>query len=622
MGLLSSSEKSSICSRDTSVPPGVFGSELPDVLQRIYAARGIASAQELELGLDRLPAPDSLAGLSAAVDLLCEALAEQWSILIVGDYDVDGATSTALMILALRAMGYQHIDFLVPNRFEYGYGLTPGIVALAQQAGRQNLEGKSPDLIITVDNGISSIDGVAAAHQAGIRVLVTDHHLPGAELPAADAIVNPNQATCQFPSKYLAGVGVAFYVLSALRTRLRDKGWFKERGVEPNMATWLDLVALGTVADVVGLDELNRILVHQGLQRIRAGRARPGILALLDIANREHSRMVASDLGFAVGPRLNAAGRLDDMSLGIQCLLEDDPFEARALAVQLDDINRDRRVIEADMQRAALDHLAKLDLDVEHAPKGLCLFDPDWHQGVVGLLASRVKDRLHRPVIAFACADTYGGDLDSTGSDLKGSDLKGSGLKDTDLKGSGRSIPGLHMRDALDAVATRNPGLISRFGGHAAAAGLSLPSENLEAFAKAFDAVVSELLSPEDLNRQIATDGELAASELDFDTAQALRAGGPWGQHFPEPCFYGDFIVVQWRVVGVKHLKLTLSPVDDPDTLLDAIAFNTVGDRDVGAGPGDTAFDLPQQISAVYRLDVNHYRGRDSLQLMIDHLIL
>ncbi|MEH6543225.1 MAG: single-stranded-DNA-specific exonuclease RecJ [Porticoccaceae bacterium] len=599
MGLLSSSEKSSICPRDTSVPPGVFGPELPDVLQRIYAARGIASAQELELGLDRLPAPDSLAGLSGAVDLLCEALAEQWSILIVGDYDVDGATSTALMILALRAMGYQHIDFLVPNRFEYGYGLTPGIVGLAQQ--------QNPDLIITVDNGISSIDGVAAAHQAGIRVLVTDHHLPGAELPAADAIVNPNQATCQFPSKHLAGVGVAFYVLSALRTRLRDKGWFKERGVEPNMATWLDLVALGTVADVVGLDELNRILVHQGLQRIRAGRARPGILALLDIANREHSRMVASDLGFAVGPRLNAAGRLDDMSLGIQCLLEDDPFEARALAVQLDEINRDRRVIEADMQRAALVHLAKLDLDVEHAPKGLCLFDPDWHQGVVGLLASRVKDRLHRPVIAFACADTHGGDLD---------------VKDTDLKGSGRSIPGLHMRDALDAVATRNPGLISRFGGHAAAAGLSLPSDNLEAFAKAFDAVVSELLSPEDLNRQIATDGELASSELDFDTAQALRAGGPWGQHFPEPCFYGDFTVAQWRVVGVKHLKLTLSPVDDPDTLLDAIAFNTVGESDAGAGPGDTVFDLPQQISAVYRLDVNHYRGRDSLQLMIDHLII
>ncbi|MEH6638896.1 MAG: single-stranded-DNA-specific exonuclease RecJ [Porticoccaceae bacterium] len=599
MGLLSSSEKSSICPRDTSVPPGVFGSELPNVLQRIYAARGVVSAQELELGLDRLPAPDRLAGLSGAVDLLCEALAEQWSILIVGDYDVDGATSTALMILALRAMGYQHIDFLVPNRFEYGYGLTPGIVGLAQQ--------QNPDLIITVDNGISSIDGVAAAHQAGIRVLVTDHHLPGAELPAADAIVNPNQATCQFPSKHLAGVGVAFYVLSALRTRLRDKGWFKEHGVEPNMATWLDLVALGTVADVVGLDELNRILVHQGLQRIRAGQARPGILALLDIANREHSRMVASDLGFAVGPRLNAAGRLDDMSLGIQCLLEDDPFEARALAVQLDEINRDRRVIEADMQRAALVHLAKLDLDVEHAPKGLCLFDPDWHQGVVGLLASRVKDRLHRPVIAFACADTHGGDLD---------------VKDTDLKGSGRSIPGLHMRDALDAVATRNPGLISRFGGHAAAAGLSLPSDNLEAFAKAFDAVVSELLSPEDLNRQIATDGELASSELDFDTAQALRAGGPWGQHFPEPCFYGDFTVAQWRVVGVKHLKLTLSPVDDPDTLLDAIAFNTVGESDAGAGPGDTVFDLPQQISAVYRLDVNHYRGRDSLQLMIDHLII
>ena len=612
MGLLKRSEKSAISPRDTAVSSDLLCAELPDVLKRIYSARGVNSEAELELGLNRLPAPESLAGIDAAVDLLCEALREQWSILIVGDYDVDGATSTTLMILALREMGYRHVNFLVPNRFEYGYGLTPEIVSLAQE--------QSPDLIVTVDNGISSIDGVLAAQQAGIRVLVTDHHLPGSDLPPADAIVNPNQAGCQFPSKCLAGVGVAFYVLSALRTRLREQGVFNESGAsgaeasgkEPNMASWLDLVALGTVADVVGLDELNRILVNQGLQRIRAGRARPGILALLDIANRSHTRMVASDLGFAVGPRLNAAGRLDDMSLGIQCLLEDDPYKARALAAQLDEINQDRRVIEADMQQTALAYLANLDMDVEQAPKGLCLFDPDWHQGVVGLLASRVKDRLHRPVIAFACADTK----DKNGQ-----------LKGADLKGSGRSIPGLHIRDALDAVATRYPGLITRFGGHAAAAGLSLPREKLEMFAEAFDAVVSELLSPTDLNRQIATDGELSAGELDFDTAQALRAGGPWGQNFPEPCFYGEFSVVQWRVVGEKHLKLVLSPRGTSDSLFDAIAFNTVAPEDSKAkSAGDVeSIDLnnfPDQVSVVYRLDINHFRGRDSLQLMIDHLFV
>lgn len=601
MGLLSSTEKSSICARDVAELPDALTAELPQVLQRVYAARGIQSARELTLSLDGLPAPDSLAGLDAAITLLHTALAENWSILIVGDYDADGATSTVLMLLALRAMGAERVDFLVPNRFEYGYGLTPEIVELAAQ--------QSPDLIITVDNGISSIDGVTAANEAGIRVLVTDHHLPGTELPAADAIVNPNQAGCAFPGKNLAGVGVAFYVLSALRSRLREEGWFDTRakGVVPNMAIWLDLVALGTVADVVSLDEFNRILVHQGLQRMRAGRARPGILALLDIANRDHQRMVASDLGFAVGPRLNAAGRLEDMSLGIRCLLEDDPYKARALAVQLDELNRDRRVIEADMQQAALDYLANLDLSIEQAPKGVCLFDPQWHQGVVGLLASRVKDRLHRPVIAFACASTPGVAAGLTG-----------GLSDEitgELKGSGRSIPGLHMRDALDAVATRYPGLITRFGGHAAAAGLSLPAEHLEVFTEAFNIVVGELLSLEDLERKIATDGALSASDFDLSMAQTLRDAGPWGQHFPEPCFYGDFIVSQWRVVGGKHLKLTLAPVDDHNCLVDAIAFNTVDDTE------NTALEVPDQISVVYRLDVNHYRGRDSLQLMIEHLI-
>ncbi|MEZ5529681.1 MAG: single-stranded-DNA-specific exonuclease RecJ [Porticoccaceae bacterium] len=560
-----------------------FSSQIPPLLQRIYAARGITSDAELERTLNRLPHPQNLRGLDAAVELLEQALRQQQRVLIVGDFDADGATSTAVSLLALRAMGLQQVNFIVPNRFEYGYGLTPEIVELAKQY--------QPDLIITVDNGISSISGVAAAKAAGIKVLITDHHLPGAQVPEADAIVNPNQRGCEFPSKNLAGVGVVFYLMSALRGRLRDSGWFAEKNIpEPNMADWLDLVALGTVADVVPLDATNRILVHQGLQRIRAGKTRPGIQSLLELSGRDRQRLVAADLGFALGPRLNAAGRLDDMSIGIQCLLEEDGYLAREYAVQLDELNRDRRVIEADMQREALEALEQLNLDEQQLPWGLCLFDANWHQGVVGLLASRIKDRIHRPVIAFADA--------------------GNG----EYKGSARSIKGLHIRDALDAVASRDPELISKFGGHAMAAGLSLPGERYQDFVTAFDDEVRRQLSPADLEAEILTDGSLDITELTIDTAQLLRDSGPWGQHFPEPLFEGEFYIVQQRIVGEKHLKLLLALDEGKQQLIDAIAFNVDTER----WPNPAA----KKVSLVYKLDINLWQGRESVQLMVESIDL
>ncbi len=578
--------KADACGGLSPQPVPIHGAPL---LQRIYRARGISNPEQLALGLAGLPAPELLHGIGTAVELLVTALQEGQSILIVGDFDADGATSTALAVLALRALGCERVDFLVPNRFTFGYGLTPEIVALAAQRG--------PDLIITVDNGMSSVAGVTAAQEAGIKVLITDHHLPGREIPAAAAIVNPNQPGCAFPSKNLAGVGVIFYVLSALRAALRAQSWFAARGIdEPSMAAWLDLVALGTVADMVALDEVNRILVHQGLQRIRAGQARPGICALLELAGRARERIVASDLGFAVGPRLNAAGRLEDMAIGIECLLSDDPYAARGLAIQLDELNRDRRVIETTMQREALEILAELDLSDEQLPWGLCLFDGNWHQGVVGLLASRVKERVHRPVIAFADAG------------------------DGELKGSARSIPGFHIRDALDAVATKHPGLVSKFGGHAMAAGLSLPQENFVAFVRAFDDQARLQLAPEDLEVELVTDGELSSGELSLDCARQLREGGPWGQHFPEPSFHGTFRVLQYKVVGAKHLKLVLMADDDNGggavtaPTLDAIAFNVVDQN--WAGP------LPERVKIVYRLDINFYRGVESLQLIVEHLLL
>lgn len=558
-----------------------FSPSVPPLLQRIYAARGAENDLALARTLQGLPGPEGLLGIGEAVVLLEQAINEQQSVLIIGDFDADGATSTALTLLALRAMGFSRVSYIVPNRFEYGYGLTPEIVELAKQ--------QTPDLIITVDNGISSVSGVEAAKAAGIKVLITDHHLPGAQLPAADAIVNPNQHGCEFPGKNLAGVGVVFYLMSALRKRLRERGWFADQQrVEPNMAEWLDLVALGTVADVVTLDTINRILVYQGLQRIRAGKSRPGIQALLDLAGRDCSRLVASDLGFAIGPRLNAAGRLDDMSIGIQCLLETDPYLAREYALQLDELNRDRRVIEADMQREALVALEQLHLDEQKLPWGLCLFDANWHQGVVGLLASRIKDRVHRPVIVFADADNG------------------------EYKGSARSIKGLHIRDALDAVASRHPGLISKFGGHAMAAGLSLPKDHYLKFVDAFDAEVRRLLTPADLEAEILTDGVLNPDQLSIDTAQLLREAGPWGQHFPEPLFEGEFHIVQQRIVGEKHLKLVLATDASKSQLIDAIAFNV--DTERWPNPG------ADQVRLIYKLDINLWRGRESMQLLVEHL--
>ncbi len=550
---------------------------LPPLLTRLYAARGVQSAAELDKGLARLIPYQQLKGMDAAVDLLVQGLQQGQRMLIVGDFDADGATASTVGVLGLRMLGAAHVDYLVPNRFEYGYGLTPEIVAVALE--------REPQLLITVDNGISSVEGVAAAKAAGLTVLVTDHHLPGAELPAADAIVNPNQPGCEFPSKALAGVGVMFYVLLALRARLREMGWFTAQRPEPNLGELLDLVALGSVADVVPLDANNRILVHQGLARIRAGRARPGLRAILEVAGRDHRRITSTDLGFILGPRLNAAGRLDDMALGIECLLCEDEALARDMAVQLDQLNQDRKAIEQGMQREALAQLK--DLPLEDMPFGLCLFEPDWHQGVIGILASRMKERYHRPTIAFADA--------------------GDGV----LKGSARSVPGFHIRDALDAVAAKHPELISKFGGHAMAAGLSLPQANFAAFAAAFDAEVRRQLCEDDLTGRLLSDGALSIEEFHLPLAKELRNAGPWGQHFPEPLFHGVFQLAQQRVVGERHLKVVLKS-ECGSVQLDGIAFGV--DRDIWPNP------TVRWVELAYRLDVNEYRGQESVQLLIAHI--
>lgn len=556
-----------------------FSAAVPTLLQRLYASRGLSRDADLESGLEHLPKPE-MKGMTEACALLASALEKQHRLLIVGDFDCDGATSTSLAVLGLRALGAVDVDYLVPNRFEYGYGLTPEIVAVAAE--------RQPDLIITVDNGISSIDGVAAAAKLGIPVLVTDHHLPGDTLPQAAAIVNPNQHGCPFVGKSLAGVGVMFYVLLALRSELQQRGWFNAERVKPNLAEFLDLVALGTVADVVPLEQLNRILVEQGLRRIRAGRCRPGIQALLQVAGKESGRLVASDMGFAIGPRLNAAGRLDDMSLGIRCLLTDDADTALSLAAELDDLNRERRAIEQSMKDDAMRVLAHLQLDPTAVPNGICLYDPTWHQGVVGILASRIKDRYHRPVIAFADAD------------------------DDEIKGSARSIPGLHMRDALDLIAKRNPGLLNKFGGHAMAAGMSLAKADYGRFTEAFDAIVAELTSPEQLTAAVYSDGELTTQDLSLEHAELLRSAGPWGQNFPEPLFHGRFKLVQQRIVGARHLKMVLAPEQGGEPVFDAIAFNI--DTDVWPNPATEYVEL------VYKLDSNLFRERLSLQLMVEHL--
>ena len=540
-------------------------SGISPLLARIYAARGIAHAAQLEIDLKKLLPFALLKQAETMASALADAIGAGKKLLIVADYDADGATACAVGMRGLTALGAK-VDFIVPNRFEYGYGLTPEIVRLASAS--------KPDILLTVDNGIASVEGVAEAHRLGMQVLVTDHHLPGDTLPDAECIVNPNQPGCEFPSKNLAGVGVMFYVLLALRAELRKRGAFAAQP-EPNLGNLLDLVALGTVADVVKLDDNNRILVHQGLQRIRAGRACPGIQALLRIARRPAAQASSYELGFIVGPRLNAAGRLDDMGLGIRCLLTDDSNEANGIAAKLDALNQERRSIEADMQDSALASLETFDPAESYS---LALFNDEWHQGVIGILASRLKDKFHRPVIAFARAQTG------------------------ELKGSGRSIPGLHLRDALDLVSKRQPQLILKFGGHAMAAGLSIPEDALDAFRIAFESVVQEMLDSEDLVRSIATDGELDKAEFSLGMARELQAQ-VWGQGFPEPLFEGEFRVQTQRIVGEKHLKLKLA---SPAGSFDAIRF-------FHADPA------PDTVHAVYSLSINEYNGSETLQLIVRH---
>lgn len=555
--------------RTRSVPDALFaalcGAGFSALEARLYAARGIRSRTELEHELTNLLPFGSMKNIEAAAARLADAIARKERILIVGDYDADGATATALGVRGLGMFGAS-VDFLVPNRFEYGYGLTPEIVQLAATRG--------PDLLLTVDNGIASVDGVAMARRLGLDVLITDHHLPGDSFPDA-LIVNPNQPGCGFPSKNLAGVGVMFYVLMALRAELRQRGAFAQ-GKEPNLAQWLDLVALGTVADVVKLDANNRILVEQGLKRMRAGRACPGIMALFAAAGRRFAKAGCFDLGFTLGPRLNAAGRLDDMAQGIACLLCDSEAAALPLARELDLLNRERREIEAGMREEADVILAGLQVESNYS---LCLYRADWHQGVVGILASRVKDKFHRPTLVFA----DGGD----------------GL----IKGSGRSIAGLHLRDALDLVSKRSPGLILRFGGHAAAAGLTLREADFPLFATAFEAVCQELLSEAHLDRVIETDGELPAEAFALELAEKLERQ-VWGQDFPPPLFQGQFRVIEQRVVGEKHLRLKLANAHGQ--LLEAMRFQS-------------ADPLPAQISAVYKIGVNEFRDERVLQLQIEY---
>lgn len=544
---------------------------LMPILARVLAARGIAQMKQLDVSLAQLIPPEQLTNASQMAVLLADAIAQKQSLLVVGDYDCDGATATAVAVRGLRSMGAQ-VDYLVPNRFEYGYGLTPEIVELAAE--------RKPDIIMTVDNGIASVDGVARANSLGIKVLVTDHHLPGDLTPEAACMVNPNQHGCDFPSKNLAGVGVIFYVMLALRAELRNRGVFSDKP-EPNLTELLDIVALGTVADLVKLDDNNRILVEQGLRRIRAGKGCVAIRALLKIAGREASKVNAQDLGFSVGPRLNAAGRLDDMALGIACLISDDETEATVMAQRLHTMNLERRAIEADMQEAANISLDEVDVSGQFS---LSIFEPDWHQGVIGILASRVKEQYHRPVIAFA---------------------KGS---DGCLKGSGRSIKGLHLRDALDLVSKRHPDLILKFGGHAMAAGLTIPHDGFDAFKQAFEDVAASLLTPADLDAVIETDGSLLAHEVDWDVAVALDKQ-VWGQGFPAPLFSDVFIVNQQKVVGERHLKLSLQKADDQTgRMIDAIYFQQ---QDF----------LPTKVHVVYELQTNEFNGRQRVQLNVRHCI-
>ncbi|MDK9744191.1 single-stranded-DNA-specific exonuclease RecJ [Vibrio sp. B516a] len=558
---------------------------IPPILKRIYINRGITDLSQLETSARGLHSYQKLGGIEQAVDLLFQAIKEQKRIIVVGDFDADGATSSALSVLALRMLGSHNVDYLVPNRFEDGYGLSPEVVDQALELGAE--------MIMTVDNGVSSIEGVRYAKENGITVLVTDHHLPGQVLPDVDAMVNPNLESCSFPSKALAGVGVAFYLMMALCVHMRKHNWFAEQGMqEPKLMELIDLVALGTVADVVPLDENNRILVHQGLQRIRAGKARPGIQALIEVAKRDARRLVASDFGFALGPRINAAGRLDDMSFGVELLMCNNIHAARRMASELDGLNQTRKEIEEGMKQEAMAFCERLQFgEGNELPYGLALFQRDWHQGVIGILASRIKEKFHRPVIAFADG--------------------GEGT----IKGSCRSIPGLHMRDALDFIDTQNPGLIIKFGGHAMAAGLTIKEQDFERFSRLFDEVVKKELDEAALKGVIMSDGELKPEEFSMHVAELLRSGGPFGQAFPEPIFDGEFKVLHQKLVGEKHLKLMLEPLykgHPTNVMIDGIAFNV----DLRLWPDASV----KTVRLAYKLDVNEFRGNQSLQLMIDHI--
>ncbi len=556
-----------------------LSSDLHPVIDRIYRGRNIANLDDLENGLKGLTHFNVLKGMPQAAQILANAVVQNKRIIIVGDFDADGATSTSVCILALRAMGYQNVDFLVPNRFDFGYGLS---VPIVDEAAKQGAE-----VIVTVDNGISCIDGVTHAKSLGMQVVVTDHHLPGDVLPPADAIVNPNQPGCEFPSKNLAGVGVAFYIMLALKAELQQQGHFEKAGVAPpNLASLLDIVAVGTVADVVVLDKNNRILVHQGLQRIRAGKCRPGIKALVEVANRDCAHLTSTDLGFVVGPRLNAAGRLDDMSQGIACLLEDETIQARMIAAELDALNKERREIETGMKAQAETVLEQMALDEGDMPSALVVYREDFHQGVIGIVAGRLKEKYLKPVIAFAHQD------------------------DEIIKGSARSIPGVHIRDVLDEVNTRYPGVIEKFGGHAMAAGLSLPVAKLQDFERAFVDIARAHMAKLDGNHALLSDGDLSSKELCLPFAHLLRQAGPFGQGFESPLFDGEFALLDQRLVGQKHLKMVLK--SDGANEVDAIAFNV----DLKSWPNA----MVKRVHIAYRLDINVFRGQETVQLIVEQI--
>ena len=556
-----------------------LSSDLHPVIDRIYRGRNIANLDDLENGLKGLTHFNVLKGMPQAAQILANAVVQNKRIIIVGDFDADGATSTSVCILALRAMGYHNVDFLVPNRFDFGYGLS---VPIVDEAAKQGAE-----VIVTVDNGISCIDGVTHAKSLGMQVVVTDHHLPGDVLPPADAIVNPNQPGCEFPSKNLAGVGVAFYIMLALKAELQQQGHFERAGLAPpNLASLLDIVAVGTVADVVVLDKNNRILVHQGLQRIRAGKCRPGIKALVEVANRDCAHLTSTDLGFVVGPRLNAAGRLDDMSQGIACLLEDETIQARMIAAELDALNKERREIETGMKAQAETVLEQMALDEGDMPSALVVYREDFHQGVIGIVAGRLKEKYLKPVIAFAHQD------------------------DEIIKGSARSIPGVHIRDVLDEVNTRYPGVIEKFGGHAMAAGLSLPVAKLQDFERAFVDIARAHMEKLDGNHALLSDGDLSSEELCLPFAHLLRQAGPFGQGFESPLFDGEFALLDQRLVGQKHLKMVLK--SDGANEVDAIAFNV----DLKSWPNA----MVKRVHIAYRLDINVFRGQETVQLIVEQI--